>query len=242
MTNHIAEDSESADPPPTAAGTAAAAGTEFMPEATRNVATPAAWSEAEDVVDFPPTGQEMLGLDQRFGWFTTISAAVLLLVVTGMVAVWTIYAHHRASHTAQPFPSPPSAITPPPPPMTVTVTSQPSSSPPPVPVAAPTLDGAYRFDLQNKWHDYMWMGFRSACTPTGCAATGTALNAQTLQPISAHPDWTLHWNDWRWEADDGKFWLIPQPDGTYQGAFNSVFCTATKTAPTPPGLEPPAGG
>ncbi|MEC4763784.1 DUF732 domain-containing protein [Mycobacterium sherrisii] len=127
-----------ATPPAHTAVGAAEAGTDFVPEAIRHVPDdPAAWSQVED---YPPTGQEalerlpdsgeirQLATPLTFGWFTTVSAAVLVLVVACTLAAWTVFAH-RATHVehSQASPSSPAA-SPPPPPITITVTPTPSAA------------------------------------------------------------------------------------------------------------------
>lgn len=114
------------DSPPTAenetaAGTTAGAGgaeTEFIPDAVRNMDTPAAWSDADDdVVDYPPTGAEALERlpntqevqhllrPLTFSWFTAISAAILVVVAAATVVVWT-YLAHRTDPKPHPPPLP----------------------------------------------------------------------------------------------------------------------------------------
>jgi serine/threonine-protein kinase len=102
----------------------------------------------------------------------------------------------------------------------------PASSVTPAPVAAPALDGTYRFDYTDM-DDSMWWGFRSVCTPTGCTATGIILDpydhrlaASDKKSISRTPIRpVLHWIGDRWD-----------------GGYQSDFACSLRADPTDPGI------
>jgi hypothetical protein len=80
--------------------------------------------------------------------------------------------------------------------------------------AAPTLDGTYRLDPdlsrqvingaavpQPNAKNTSWWAFRSSCKPTGCVATGTALNKDNHQVADTPADTAeIHFMDGHWQA------------------------------------------
>src|ERR1700751_1478410 len=124
-------------------------------------------------------------------------------------------------------------------------------------VAGPVLDGTYRVDLDFE-HQTLngapapssdttaWWTFRSTCTPTGCAATATKLDANLNQApkIPGSTD-VFHFVDGRWQnaptpypGDQacpgvgtvpvtmvGHSSWTPQPDGTFQGVQTATAQT-----------------
>ena len=137
-----------------------------------------------------------------------------------------------------------------------TVTIAPSTSTAPPHVAGPVLDGTYRvdFDLQNQTINgtktglgaavTQWWAYRSACTPTGCAAAGSEL-ADSNQQEGTGTTNVLHFADGRWQGtpdlqapmqcdgttkpvtdDETRLWsLEPQPDGTLRGTEIGTILT-----------------
>jgi hypothetical protein len=124
-------------------------------------------------------------------------------------------------------------------------------------VARPVLDGTYRVDLDFQ-HQRLndspnpqpnatgWWAFRSTCTPTGCVASATKLDANLNQTpkIPGSTD-VFHFVDGRWQnaptpypGDQGcpgvgtvpvtmvghSSWT-PQPDGTFQGVQTATTQT-----------------
>jgi len=118
--------------------------------------------------------------------------------------------------------------------------------------AQPVLDGAYRLDydrakqssngvIPNNGAQTSWWAFNSACTSTGCAATGTKLdnvNHQGEKTTGTGNTGVLHFVEAHWQsaprelqtqcraahgtqtatqAETVVWWLTPQPDGTLHG-------------------------
>jgi len=137
-----------------------------------------------------------------------------------------------------------------------TVKSRPAKSPPAD--VGSLLDGTYRLDYDganrldhdgaNQGDDTRWWAFRSACTSTGCVATGAELddvNPQEPTGLSA----VLHVVDGRWQAAPSttqitcgpnrrgsasatdkvtlsSVWsLEPQPDGMLEGLETTTMVT-----------------
>ena len=118
--------------------------------------------------------------------------------------------------------------------------------------AQPVLNGAYRLDydrakqssngvIPNNGAQTSWWAFNSACTSTGCAATGTKLdnvNHQAAKTTGTGNTGVLHFVDGHWQSTPRELqtqcraahgaqtstqsetvvWsLTPQPDGTLRG-------------------------
>ncbi|UQX12493.1 serine/threonine-protein kinase [Candidatus Mycobacterium methanotrophicum] len=119
--------------------------------------------------------------------------------------------------------------------------------------ARPVLDGSYRLDydrakqtsngvIRNNGAQTSWWVFHSACTATGCAATGTKLDNvghQEAKTTGTGNTGVLHFVDGHWrsaprqvtvdcrqahgtqtstQAETVVWSLTPQPDGTLRGA------------------------
>jgi len=121
-------------------------------------------------------------------------------------------------------------------------------------VAGPVLDGTYRVDLDFQ-HQTLngspnpqpnatdWWAFRSTCTPTGCVATATKLDANLNQAPKIPGSTDVfrfidgHWQDApaRYSGDRachgipvamvGHSSWTPQPDGTFQGVQTATVQT-----------------
>jgi serine/threonine-protein kinase len=82
-------------------------------------------------------------------------------------------------------------------------------------LVAPVLDGTYRLDydrakqtsngvIGNDGAQTSWWAFRSSCTPTGCAATGTKLdnaNHQVARTAGNGNTGVLHFVDGHWQGE-----------------------------------------
>lgn len=141
----------------------------------------------------------------------------------------------------------------------------PSQAHTPMAASSPVLDGAYRVEYDNAKQTFnaapdptpatdniRWWAFRSRCTSTGCAATGTQLDTNNHQTASAPTDTAaFRFTDGHWQrmpeqfqqqhpaclAADGKSvvagadtgtvtWkLEPQPDGTLRGTATQTVLT-----------------
>jgi serine/threonine-protein kinase len=119
-------------------------------------------------------------------------------------------------------------------------------------IAKPVLDGTYRLDydrakqtssgvIANDGAQTSWWAFRSSCTATGCAATGTKLdnsNHQAAKTTGTGNTGVLHFVDGHWQGeprqvqvqcrqahrtlastqDETVVWsFTPQADGTLRG-------------------------
>jgi serine/threonine protein kinase, bacterial len=119
-------------------------------------------------------------------------------------------------------------------------------------IAKPVLDGTYRLDydrakqtssgvIANDGAQTSWWAFRSSCTASGCAATGTKLdnsNHQVAKTTGSGNTGVLHFVDGHWQGeprqvqvqcrqahrtlastqDETVVWsLTPQADGTLRG-------------------------
>jgi serine/threonine-protein kinase len=119
-------------------------------------------------------------------------------------------------------------------------------------LAAPPLNGSYRLDydrakqssngvIRTNGGDTSWWAFTSACTASGCAATGTKLDEPTHQVAKTTGSGNagvLHFVDGHWQSEprqlqvhcrkgreaplvtqsESVVWsLIPEPDGTLRG-------------------------
>ena len=213
------------------------------PENETPLATPVAYTETGEVPveDYPQTGPSPVGDDgQR--WLSVVGIAGIVISVATAVTVGIIAISLGHKHSPAPVPAPPTSQ-----PVVAPSTSQPV-------VAAPPLDGTYRLDFdysketkngQPSGHEggfTNWLGFRSACTPTGCAATATQLDRKNLQAPDTEvyegqgANYVLHWINGRWQSDNQTHQLScsssgvkryepstetlslePQPDGTYRG-------------------------
>lgn len=105
--------------------------------------------------------------------------------------------------------------------------------------AAPPLDGTYRIDLEysketlnggrapgDLSNSSEWNAFRSACSPTGCSATGTVLDSQNLQAaILPAVNYVLHWTNGRWQADDRTDQIVCYTKGDYQDRHHTSVST-----------------
>jgi serine/threonine protein kinase, bacterial len=194
---------------------------------------------------------------ERGGWSAVAlkllaPAVAVMLGAAAATAAFLFTGHRRNPSSRPPNTSNPSPVSP-------RAPAQPTSQPPPV-VSAPPLDGTYRldFDRSRRTHNgtpdpgpasnsALWMGFRSACTLTGCVATSALLDAKNLQAAAALDFYmVLHWVDGRWEGDHTSptecspvgdssvsanqtefetYSLEPQPDGTYSGTLTYTVQT-----------------
>jgi serine/threonine protein kinase, bacterial len=119
-------------------------------------------------------------------------------------------------------------------------------------LAAPPLNGSYRLNydrskqtsngvIRNNGGDTTWWAFSSACTASGCAATGTKLdeaNHQIAKTTGSANTGVLHFVDGHWQSEPRQLqaqcqkargapmvnqsetvvWsMTPEPDGTLRG-------------------------
>jgi serine/threonine protein kinase, bacterial len=180
----------------------------------------------------------------RFSLKTGIAAATAVTLVIALTITWAISFFS--------WDNPPQANPAPPPRFNATSSASavlPGSSPA---AAQPVLDGAYRLDydrakqtsngvIRNNGAQTSWWAFHSACTNTGCAATGTKLDNvshQVAKTTGTGNAGVLHFVDGHWQSaprevqtqcreapgnqtstqDETVVWsLTPQPDGTLRG-------------------------
>jgi serine/threonine-protein kinase len=181
---------------------------------------------------------------RRFTLKTGIAVATALTLVIALTITWAV---SFFSWDDQPQSNPAS-------PARFNATSSASAVlPGSTPAAAkPVLDGAYRLDydrakqtssgvINNNGVQTSWWAFLSACTETGCAATGTKLdnaNQQAAKTTGTGNTGVLHFVDGHWQSaprqvqtqcrqvhgtqtatqSETVVWsLTPQPDGTLRG-------------------------
>ncbi|MBV8177656.1 MAG: serine/threonine protein kinase [Mycobacterium sp.] len=180
----------------------------------------------------------------RFSLKTGIAAATAVTLVIALTITWAISFFS--------WDNPPRSNPAPPPRFNATSSASavlPGSSPA---AAQPVLDGAYRLDydrakqtsngvIRNNGAQTSWWAFHSACTNTGCAATGTKLDNvshQAAKTTGTGNAGVLHFVDGRWQSaprevqtqcrqapetqtstqDETVVWsLTPQSDGTLRG-------------------------
>jgi serine/threonine protein kinase, bacterial len=183
-------------------------------------------------------------LGRRFSLKKGIALATAVMAVVALTITWAI---SFFSWDDQPQSNPGS-----PPRFNATSSASavlPGSSPA---AAKPVLDGAYRLDydrakqssngvIPNNGAQTSWWAFLSACTSTGCAATGTKLdnvNHQASKTTGTGNTGVLHFVDGHWQsaprevqtqcreahrtqtstqAETVVWSLTPQPDGTLRG-------------------------
>jgi serine/threonine-protein kinase len=185
-----------------------------------------------------------LKLGRRFSFKAGIAAATAMTLVIALTITWAV------SFFSWDNPPQPNPVSPP----RFNATSSasavlPGSSPG---AAQPVLDGAYRLDydrakqssngvIPNNGAQTSWWAFNSACTSTGCAATGTKLdnvNHQGEKTTGTGNTGVLHFVDGHWQSAPRELqtqcraapgtqtatqvetvvWsLTPQPDGTLHG-------------------------
>jgi serine/threonine protein kinase, bacterial len=156
--------------------------------------------------------------------------------IEGSVAQIPIMATRTGDGPAGVIVADPAGVTAPPPP----------SRPAPV-AAGPTLDGAFRIDLDDAdqtvnghptagdlQKETQWWAYRSLCTPTRCVATGARLVDDNPQEPSGTEEGMLQFTDGRWQdtpsiahnpcnSGNGEqtgtvsIFLQPQPDSTLRG-------------------------
>jgi len=166
-------------------------------------------------------------------------AAALVVALLSLTVTWAI---SFFSWDDQPQANPAS-------PPRVHATTSPSSA---SALAAPPLNGSYRLDydrskqtsngvIRNNGGDTTWWAFSSACTASGCAATGTKLdeaNHQMAKTTGSANTGVLHFVDGHWQSEPRQLqaqcqkargapmvnqsetvvWsLTPEPDGTLRG-------------------------
>jgi serine/threonine protein kinase, bacterial len=179
--------------------------------------------------------------------FSLKAGIALVTAVTVVVALTITWAVSFFSWDDQPASNPVSA-----PPFSATSAASavlPGSSPA---AATPVLNGAYRLDydrakqassgvIRNNGAQTSWWAFLSACTSTGCAATGTKLDNvshQAAKDTGTGNTGVLHFVDGHWQsaprqvqtqcreahgtqtstqAETVVWSLTPQPDGTLRG-------------------------
>jgi serine/threonine-protein kinase len=174
-------------------------------------------------------------LRHRFSLKAGIAAATALTLVIALIITWAV----SFFSWDDPPPSNPAS------PARFNATSSASA-------AQPVLDGSYRLDydrakqtsngvIRNNGAQTSWWAFHSACTATGCAATGTKLdNAdhQAAKATGTGNTGVLHVVDGHWQsaprqvqaecreahgtqtstqAETVVWSLTPQPDGTLRG-------------------------
>ena len=182
-----------------------------------------------------PRGAASVKLGRRFSLKTVIAAATALTVVIALTVTWAV----SFFSWDNPPPSNPAA------PARFNATSAASA-------AQPVLNGAYRLDydrakqtsngvIGTSGAQTSWWAFLSACTATGCAATGTKLDNtdhDAAKTTGSGNTGVLHFVDGHWqsaprelqtqcraahgtqtltEAETVVWSLTPQPDGTLRG-------------------------
>jgi serine/threonine-protein kinase len=182
-----------------------------------------------------PRSAASVKLHRRFSLKTVIAAATALTVVIALTITWAV----SFFSWEKPSPSNPAA------PPRFNATSSASA-------AQPVLNGAYRLDydrakqtsngvIGTNGAQTSWWAFLSACTGTGCAATGTKLDNtdhQAAKTTGSGNAGVLHFVDGHWQsaprelqtqcraahgtqtstqAETVVWSLTPQPDGTLRG-------------------------
>jgi serine/threonine-protein kinase len=182
-----------------------------------------------------PRGAASVKLGRRFSLKTVIAAATALTVVIALTVTWAV----SFFSWDNPPPSNPAA------PARFNATSAASA-------AQPVLNGAYRLDynrakqtsngvIGTSGAQTSWWAFLSACTATGCAATGTKLDNtdhDAAKTTGSGNTGVLHFVDGHWQsaprelqtqcraahgtqtstqAETVVWSLTPQPDGTLRG-------------------------
>jgi len=181
---------------------------------------------------------------RRLSVKTGIAAATAVTLVIALIITWAV-SFFSWDNPPQPNPASPARFN-----ATSSASAVlPGSSPS---AAHPVLDGAYRLDydrakqssngvIPNNGAQTSWWAFNSACTPTGCAATGTKLDNVSHQAAKATGTGNtgvLHFVDGHWQSaprelqtqcraahgtqtatqSETVVWsLTPQPDGTLHG-------------------------
>jgi serine/threonine protein kinase, bacterial len=180
---------------------------------------------------------------RRFSLKTGIAAATALTLVIALAITWAV---SFLSWNGQP-PSKPAS------PPRFSATSSASA-------AKPVLDGSYRLDydrakqtsngvIRNNGAQTSWWAFHSACTTSGCAATGTKLDNvdhQEAKATGTGNTGVLHFVDGHWQsapreiktqcreahgtqiftqAETVVWSLTPQPDGTLRGVQTQTVQT-----------------
>jgi serine/threonine-protein kinase len=168
------------------------------------------------------------------------AAMAVAMIVTTVVALTVTWAISFFSWDNQPAANPAS-------PPRVSKTSSSGSA-----LAAPPLNGSYRLDydrakqtsngvIRTNGGATSWWAFTSACTATGCAATGTKLDDgghQMAKTVGTGKAGILHFVDGHWQGEPRQVqvqcrtshsaplstqsetvvWtLTPEPDGTLRG-------------------------
>jgi serine/threonine protein kinase, bacterial len=180
-------------------------------------------------------GAASVKLGRRFSLKTVIAAGIALTLVIALTITWAV----SFFSWDNPPPSTPAA------PARVSATSSASA-------AQPVLNGAYRLDYDRAKQtsngvigtdgaQTSWWAFLSACTSTGCAATGTKLdntNHLAAKTTGTGNTGVLHFVDGHWQsaprevqtqcraahgtqpstqAESVVWSLTPEPDGTLRG-------------------------
>jgi serine/threonine protein kinase, bacterial len=180
-------------------------------------------------------GEASVKLGRRFSLKTVIAAGIALTLVIALTITWAV----SFFSWDNPPPSTPAA------PARVSATSSASA-------AQPVLNGAYRLDYDRAKQtsngvigtdgaQTSWWAFLSACTSTGCAATGTKLdntNHLAAKTTGTGNTGVLHFVDGHWQsaprevqtqcraahgtqpstqAESVVWSLTPEPDGTLRG-------------------------
>jgi serine/threonine-protein kinase len=166
-------------------------------------------------------------------------AAAMVVALLSLTVTWAISFFSWDDQTQANPASPPR----------VHATTSPSSA---SALAAPPLNGSYRLDydrskqtsngvIRNNGGDTTWWAFSSACTASGCAATGTKLDEadhQMAKTTGSANTGVLHFVDGHWQSEPRQLqaqcqkahgapmvnqsetvvWsMTPEPDGTLRG-------------------------
>src|SRR5271156_454892 len=181
---------------------------------------------------------------QRFSLKAGIALATIVTLLLSLGVTWAIsFFSWDNQPAAQPAQPPPVSAT--------SSAARPAGMSGPAP-SAPPLNGAYRLDydrakqtsngvIRNNGGVTSWWAFTSACTATGCAATGTKLDDashQWAKTTGTGNTGVLHFVDGHWQAEPRQVqvqcrkshggpistqsapvgWtLTPEPDGTLRG-------------------------
>ncbi len=184
-------------------------------------------------------------IGRRLSLKSAIALAMAVMLLAALGITWAVSFFSWGDQLV-PAPSPPPRFN-----ATSAVSSAPGGISSPV-AATPVLDGAYQLNydrakqtsngvIGNNGGPTSWWAFQSACTATGCAATGTKLDEtdhQVARTSGTGNAGVLHFVDGHWQSAprqvqvqcrqghgsvmstqmEAVVWsLTPQPDGTLRG-------------------------
>jgi serine/threonine protein kinase, bacterial len=184
---------------------------------------------------------------RRFSLRAKIAIAIVIMAIVAMAITWatSVFFWDDTSATSAAKAAPPQLHP---------TAANDAADVPPATLAAPALDGTYRLDydrakqtsngvIGNDGSPTSWWAFRSSCTATGCAATGTKLdtaNHEVARTAGSGNTGVLRFVDGHWQGEPRPkqiqvrcrqagqkltvtqnqmvVWsLTPRPDGTLRG-------------------------